>query len=322
MKRKPLSLDLKDRKIIYELDLNARASFSEIAKKVRLHKDTVAYRVKQLEKNGVIRNYTAILAYNSINLRIFKIFFQFQGMTKNQEEELLEYFKIHNKTGWVAQCTGAWDLIIGFSVKDSREFNKIKTDILIRYSKFITNLAVAEVIDAFIYPRNYLVDRSEFEEISASGTGCSTPDDLDKKILVELSKDSRRSVIDIASKLKNSARVIQYRIKKLEKEGIIKLYKLNINLDVLGYQYYKCFITLHNLTKEKERELLTYCRHNKNIIHNVISLGSWDLEPEFEVQSSEEFFLLLKAMKNRFANIIKRVETVQIQCEIKFNYLP
>jgi len=57
-------LDLKDRKILYELDINSRQSFSQLGKKVGLHKDVVAYRVKKLQEKGIIKNfYTELNGY-------------------------------------------------------------------------------------------------------------------------------------------------------------------------------------------------------------------------------------------------------------------
>ncbi len=50
-------LDLKDRKILYELDINSRQSFSQLGKRVGLHKDVVAYRVKKLQEKGIIKNF-------------------------------------------------------------------------------------------------------------------------------------------------------------------------------------------------------------------------------------------------------------------------
>ena len=50
-------LDLKDRKILYELDFNARQTDSEIAKKVKLSREVVNYRISRLQKNGIIRNF-------------------------------------------------------------------------------------------------------------------------------------------------------------------------------------------------------------------------------------------------------------------------
>ena len=43
-----ITLDAKDRKILYELDINSRHSNSEIAKKVGLSKQVVGFRIKRL----------------------------------------------------------------------------------------------------------------------------------------------------------------------------------------------------------------------------------------------------------------------------------
>jgi DNA-binding Lrp family transcriptional regulator len=53
-------LDLKDRKILYHLDLDSRQSFAQIDKKTGLHK-VVALRVKKLQEKGIIRNFLHLL---------------------------------------------------------------------------------------------------------------------------------------------------------------------------------------------------------------------------------------------------------------------
>jgi DNA-binding Lrp family transcriptional regulator len=50
-------LDVKDRKILYHLDLDSRQPFSQLGKKVGLSKDLVAYRVKKLHERGIIKNF-------------------------------------------------------------------------------------------------------------------------------------------------------------------------------------------------------------------------------------------------------------------------
>ena len=50
----------KDRDILFELSLNARATITKIAKKVKLSKQVVSYRLGLLEKNKVILGYYAI----------------------------------------------------------------------------------------------------------------------------------------------------------------------------------------------------------------------------------------------------------------------
>ena len=47
-------IDVKDRKILYQLDLNSRQSLTTIGSKVRLSKTVVQYRINRLVKNGII----------------------------------------------------------------------------------------------------------------------------------------------------------------------------------------------------------------------------------------------------------------------------
>ena len=59
-------LDLKDRKILYQLDLNCRQSNTQIGKKVGLSKEVVNYRIKRMQDFGIINNFWT--AINSLKL--------------------------------------------------------------------------------------------------------------------------------------------------------------------------------------------------------------------------------------------------------------
>ena len=69
-----LKIDMKDRKILYQLDINARQSISEIAKKVRLNKNTVKYRIERLEREGLILNYYTIIDNSRLGYFSFRVY--------------------------------------------------------------------------------------------------------------------------------------------------------------------------------------------------------------------------------------------------------
>ena len=50
-------IDVKDRKILYQLDLNSRQSLNTIGSNVRLTKTVVQYRIDRLVKTGIIKNF-------------------------------------------------------------------------------------------------------------------------------------------------------------------------------------------------------------------------------------------------------------------------
>lgn len=66
-------LDQIDRKIINEYVRDSRQSYHEIARKVGVAVSTVQDRTKKLEKNGIIKGYTAILDYEQLGLTVTAI---------------------------------------------------------------------------------------------------------------------------------------------------------------------------------------------------------------------------------------------------------
>ena len=55
------SLDLKDRKILYWLDINSRQSNAKIAKKTGLSKQVVGFRIKRLIKEHIIHSFYTVI---------------------------------------------------------------------------------------------------------------------------------------------------------------------------------------------------------------------------------------------------------------------
>ena len=100
-------LDVKDRKILYELDLDSRQSFSQLGKKVGLHKDVVAYRVKKLQEKGIIKIfYTETNGYK-LGYSQVKFYFTYQNITPKIKQEIIDYLVkkypfLNNKTYRIA----------------------------------------------------------------------------------------------------------------------------------------------------------------------------------------------------------------------------
>lgn len=63
-------MDLIDRKILHELQLNAKISMKELAQKVYLSSPSTIERVRRLEENGIIKGYKAIIDAEKLNRNI------------------------------------------------------------------------------------------------------------------------------------------------------------------------------------------------------------------------------------------------------------
>jgi Lrp/AsnC family transcriptional regulator for asnA, asnC and gidA len=61
-------IDVTDSKIIKLLLNDARLSYTDLARKLKMNEATIRHRVNKLEENGVIRNYTVVLDHSKMGL--------------------------------------------------------------------------------------------------------------------------------------------------------------------------------------------------------------------------------------------------------------
>ncbi|MBU0461722.1 MAG: winged helix-turn-helix transcriptional regulator, partial [Nanoarchaeota archaeon] len=104
-----LKLDLKDRKILEELDLNARYFISDIAKKVKLNKEVVKYRIHNLEKKGVIQGYHTLINYAKLGLIPVEVSINLMDTRKETVEEMLAFLQAQPNLQSLKLCDVTWD---------------------------------------------------------------------------------------------------------------------------------------------------------------------------------------------------------------------
>lgn len=320
-------LDLKDRKILFELDLNARQSDSEIAKKVGLTRDSVRYRINKLVENGYINYFMTLLNSMKLGYNWYRTFFKFQNLTIEKEKEIIEYLK--KRASWISKVEGLWDVNTGVFVKNVYEYRDLINEFLLKYSSFIERYDVSIVTREWSYHRDYLLNKKQktskpllmgFDPQKDYKT--ETIDETDYKILKTILKNARMKTIDIAREIKTTEMVVRYRLKKLIENGIIIGFKPFLNVHKLGYIYFKLHLSLQNLTPEKKKTIVNYIHQHPNTVHMTELVSGADLETEFQVKTNEEFYNHIQNLRLKFGDIIRDYEFMQYTQEYKFTYLP
>lgn len=317
-----MKLDLKDWKILNQLDLNCRQSDAEIGKKTRISKQVVNYRIKRLTDNKIINSFFPHINIAKLGYAVHKIYLQFRALTKEKEQEMWDYFVKQPNIIWVISCSGKWDLIFGIVSKNIEQFDKVLTSFMNRYSEFIVNRAITVFNKATLHHRKWLLKNEKpIDWLLGGKIEEEKIDKIDMKILNILNKDARKPIIEIAEEIKISSSLVIQRIKKLQQKGIIGAFRVGLNREKLGINYCKSFISYQNKTSEKEKELLEYCYILPNILGVSQSIGTWDLELEFEVENYNDFHKIMKEMKNKFP-LIRSFDTVYIEKEYGLSFLP
>jgi len=317
----PVKLDKKDRKILYQLDLNSRQSFNQIGKKVGLSREVVQYRVKQLEKQGIIKGYQTLIDVSKLGYLNCRFFLKFQQDSPEKEKEIIEYYKAHPRFWWVDSIDGFRDLGIACWVKNLYEFHEIKEDLINRFGRYIYEIHISIYSKFYIYKRTYLSDEKKVpEEKVMFFPEIAQFDDTDIAILREITPNARMSLVEISSKLGISVSNADYRIKNMIKKGIIIDFRVILDLEKLGYYWYKIEIQLIDLDVKKS--MLEFFHLHPNIVYAYETISDNDLEVEMEVESYEKFRKILDEIRKRFGASIKKYHHLLWYKEHKFLFMP
>ncbi|HET8644288.1 MAG TPA: Lrp/AsnC family transcriptional regulator [Vicinamibacteria bacterium] len=102
-------------------------------------------------------------------------------------------------------------------------------------------------------------------------------DDLDRRILVALSQDGRRSAADLAKELGLSRQAVTDRIRGLEESGVIRGYRAEVDAQALGLSVRaQLRLTLDGrLPREKEAEVLRRLRESP-LVRSVYRVSGED----------------------------------------------
>ncbi|MFC1753160.1 Lrp/AsnC family transcriptional regulator [Thermoproteota archaeon] len=323
---KSIKLDLKDRKILHELDVNSRYSNAEIARKVGLSKQVVGFRIKRLMKESIITQFYTIIDTSKLGFTVHRNFLRLQNLDREKETELIEFLKNHPNVVWVASCDGRFDLAFGTWARDMAYLDKTLNELNHTFGEYISEREMATIIRGEYFIREYLIEKkATLADRKSLIEAVSEPvkmDDNDWKVLVELGKNARITAVDIAKKAGISADAVADRIKKLEKSGVVRHYNLVPNESKYPFLHYKVLIGLRNASEQRENSLMEYCRMNPNIFYIVKSLGPWEFEIDMEVENAEQFRDIMMDIKTKFKEIIKDYSALHIYQVHKYNFCP
>jgi DNA-binding Lrp family transcriptional regulator len=308
-------MDKKDKKILYQLDLDSRQPINKIAKKVGLSKDIVNYRIKKLESNHYILGYQTIIDFQKIGHLTIRTRLTLENTTEQTEKEIIDFLKKQKQVFFILELQGT-ELTFGLTTEDITELQTFYDKLELKFKEFITNKKFAIYSELYHFNRGYLENSKEKNTIILTKSNVEKIDELDLQILKFLSKNARTTTLEIATKLKSPATTIAHRIKKLEQKKIILGYRLLFNFNKINYNYFRVNIKLKDISKIKK--IIQSAESNPNIIYAMRTVGGADLELYFE-STQEEMISIVNQLRNTFPEI-KTWNYDTLKKYHKFNY--
>lgn len=313
-----MALDKIDKKILYELVKDARITNSAVAKKVRLSKDSVGYRIKQLEKKGFVQSYRAIIDVNKIGYQIFRIYFRLIDTNQEELDEIIQFLKANKQAWWIAKLEGNWDFLFAYHAKSNKDFYDFYFKFNQKFRKHIKEKMIAPIPFYREIPKRYLTGEQELITIAPSDEKIEI-DEKDKHLLKILSKNGKITILKLSEETNLDIKTIKSRIKKLEEQKIILGYTTEINSSKLDRDFYTIGIDLNDFKKYKaiKEELISH----PEVTSWVLSIGGYDIECDIEIENTKRFYEITNQLKNNHSEI-REIRYFRITENYKIQYMP
>jgi len=317
-----MKLDKKDMQVLAILDLDARANYASIARKVSLSLPSVKNRVRRLNESGIIRDYYLLLNAEKIGYTFFNLYLKTNFPSTASEEKAVNAFIGYPSVGWMASFNGYWSYMLAIVAKDRFDFDRICGDLNSILKRNLVDCKMTQPLRAFVCNNFFLHETKPANEPFYEITEPIQLDKEDYALLECLDENPRVSLMDISNRLEMPVSNVQHRFRRLKEKGIIKAFSISLDYSKLGYQWYHVLFRLFNCDRAKKDSFINYLRALPQVFYIIDTVGAYDLMAEIIASDLEEFKKAFDEIKNRYKLIIHSHESLIITKEYKHTYLP
>ena len=313
-------LDVKDKRILGLLARNARLPISAIAKRVALSRDTVSYRIRNMEKNGLIQGYKTTIDIKKFGYDAYHIFLQLTPFAKEEEEKLIATFVNYASARAVLKFSGRFDYELAVVAANIEEFDKILGKILIDCGTHLQNYEVLIITKHYlsqVFPKSCVKIQNE---IRKNRIVKYKPDEKDVAILEVIASDATLPLHVVAGQVGLSADAVNYRIKKLIAAGIILKFVPAINYAALSYGVYTVLASIPDLDRN-ESSLRQFLNTDENILWAVKAIGKYNVLIYVCAKNTMDLHETIIGLRSRLPNT-KDYEILVLFDEYKYRLFP
>lgn len=322
---KKSNLSWKEKKILKELDINARQSISGIGSKLKMSKQTVNYHIKNMLKKGFIKEFITYIDTQKLGYTFYNILIKLKYTTKEDRVKIVDKLKKISNVVWVSSFRGEWHMIVSILAKDVGEFSMFLEQVLSSLKGRLLDYNFFIVISAsqLGYKKIHSGDEKGYDYHAKVGhKDLANISRNDLKVLKVLANNAKMSNVDIAKKTRLTIEKVRYSLKKLEREKVVQGYKPLVDVSKLGYLWHIMFLRLKSSSEERKEEMVSFLKGLPEVFYVVRGVGNCNLMVEFQTKTVDEFEKVRDIISTDFRDMIADEKTVQLTEEHKCTYFP
>ncbi len=315
-----------DQDLLYLRSENARISLKEISQHLKKTPQRLKYSLSVLEKEQTLYGPYCIFDYSHFGLLLFRVYFRGGYISEHDKEHIISELSKNPYIVAIIELTGEFDLVIEFTAPNPSRFNKE----LKKITSLLPTLNDYKVVLNFVtylYPRNYLARKQNLtsnnkEKIIGGDREIEAFNANEILVIKTILAHPTIRMTELAKKSGLNVKTAKSILKNLVKRNIIRGYRYSLNTNSLGVSAFRMFLKLHNITIEKESELMDYLLNTKEIAQVNKTVGDWDLEIDLESLDKSSIRFIIVHLREQFKELIERFNIIECYATHKRTYLP
>jgi DNA-binding Lrp family transcriptional regulator len=306
---------------------NAREKLKSISSVLHKSPQRLKYTLKMMEKEGILYSPHCVFDYSYFGLVMFRVYFKGGYIDEKDKGAIIERLAENPYVVSIYELSGEFDLAIEIASKNPSRFNKELKNVA-DVIPTLNNYKVLLNIVTHLYPKKYLMREIDDlnvqeQEIIVGGdreVQSFTEDEM--KLMRSLLHSPKKRMTRLAKDSGMNVKTAMNLIAKLRERKIIRGFKYLVANDKLGISRFRLFLRLHNMSKERDSQLLSFMMKTQEIVSVNKTVGDWDMEVDIESADSSRIRLIISELRQEFKDVIASFNLIEFIRYYKKDYLP
>lgn len=316
-----------DKDFIYLCSENARMKLKELSHILKKSQQRLKYTLKNLELEKTIHSPHCVFDYSYFGLILFRVYFKGGYINEKDKSDIIKKLSENPYIVSIYEMSGEFDLVIEISSPNPSRFNKELKKIADLIPS-LNNYKVILNLVTHLYPKSYLIKNPTFmhhteQEIIVGGDRTITDFNLkEMKVMESLLLHPKSRYTKLAELSDMNVKTMMSVMRSLKTKKIIKGFKYVVDTNQLKINKFRLFLKLHNISQERETELLDFMLKTKEVVQLHKTVGDWDMEIDVESLDKSSIRLLTSQIRDQFKDLIETFNiTEYYDCYMRL-YLP
>ncbi len=332
-------LDDLDRRLMYEMDLNSRQPLSKFSKRLHISVQRLDYRLRSLERRGVILGYPTVVDLCKLGTHHYFICcIRTYRMSGREQDERLRFIAKDDDCTLAYRCEGAWDAIVGTVAKDVFAAKVTFSRLLGPMAQRIRAKIIYTDMRIYNYGRRYMLEagtgqreagaadifneRKRQYKVTGGPSEAVPHSELDLSILRILSADARTPSVKIAKSTGASPETVVHHIRRMERDGIIEGYTTLLDPCKYGYQFNRITVELASIDETRLHEITEYMKRFPNMFRLIELFEIDGFMMDIVSNTYDEMEHVLSEFRDRYREYIDGMDLNRITKIYKATYFP